>query len=144
MAYQTGKKTGNDTGSPGPTPAPTKTYVSPDPAQTRVFTPGYGTNSDPGASSAPQGHQRSSALADELRRVNAQSDGGDILGGIIAVGTGRSNDSGETMAPQTRHVDPTGYPAAHGMKSRQADSGSPGGTVPSKTGAVESAPVRKP
>ena len=46
---------------------------------------------------------------------------------------------------QTRKIDPTPQVApAHGMKSRQAGDGSPGGTIPNKIGASSAQPARKP
>lgn len=130
----------------GPTPAPTKPYVNPTLAP-RDFHGGYGQNNDTTPSSIAPGRAVSAPLADEIRRVNAQGDGGDLLGRIIERGTSRGAATDvELQSPQTRTVDATPYPAHPAMAKRGPDSGSPGGTVPSKLGAsaFDPASIRKP
>jgi hypothetical protein len=152
MAHQTNKNRAvkvpaegdaPNTGAPGPTPAPVKTYKNPDLEQMRVFQAGYGTNSDNSPSSLAPGTSKTSSLADELKRVNALGDQGDHLQDIISHGVAR-NSSVDLASPQTRDVSKTPYPAAHGMRSRQADSGSPGGQVPDKCGAPVSPLPKEP
>lgn len=140
MAYQTSKgrpviipaKGDAPPGTGNLTPPPTKPYVNPN-LRAREFAPAYGTNQYGGPSSVPEGHKTSSPLADELKRVNAMGDGDDFLQHVIEQGTARNVD--DHMSPQTRKVDDTPYPAAFGHRSRTADAGSPGGTVPTRCGA---------
>ena len=108
-------------GSPGFTPAPVRTYVNPNLEQTRAFSPNYGTNNDASPSSVDPGTKTTSPLADELRRVAAQSDAGDLLADIAMHGTSRDVSVGDMGAPQTRDVSPQGYPPAHGMKNPNAN-----------------------
>lgn len=118
-------------GSPGPTPAPVRPYQNPNLAQTRAFSPNYGTNNDPNPSSIEPGTKQTSPLADELRRVAAKSDGGDLLGDIAAHGTSRNVSVGDMQAPQTRDVAPEPYRASFGMRNRNANPV----TIPAKLGS---------
>jgi hypothetical protein len=133
MAYQVGKpvtvpaRGDAPQRKPGPTPAPTKTYVNPVVVE-RSAPSGYGVK-DLGPSSIEPGTKRTSPLADELKRMGAQGDGGDALQDVIEQGV-RTHAG----ADQTRKVDPTQYPTTYGLEKRGPDSGSPGGTVPSKCG----------
>ena len=146
MAYQTGKPPvtqpakgdAPNTGAPGPTPAPVKTYANPDLEQLRVFKPGYGTNNDNSPSSVPQGHKQTSALADELKRVNAQGDGGDALQDIIEQGVHMD------VGFQMRAISDKNVPTHPAQAKRAADSGSPGGTVPAQCGAAAMAAPKDP
>jgi len=108
-------------GSPGPTPAPVRTYVNPNLEQTRAFAPNYGTNADASPSSVDPGQRVTSPLADELRRVAALSDAGDLVGDIAEHGTSRDVSVGDMGAPQTRDVAPEPYPASFGMRNPNAN-----------------------
>jgi len=108
-------------GSPGPTPAPVRPYVNPNLSQARAFSPGYGTNNDPNPSSIEPGTKQTSPLADELRRVAALSDAGDLLGDIAEHGTSRDVSVGDMGAPQTRDVAPEPYPSSFGMRNPNAN-----------------------
>jgi hypothetical protein len=131
---------GNATsGAPGPTPAPLRKYVNPVLTE-RVETPGYGQAKNLGPSSIEPGTTLTSPLADELRRVAALSDAGDLLGDIAAHGTSRDSTVADLGAPQTRDVSQEGYPAAHGMRNPNANPV----TIPDKLGAPSTAPVRNP
>lgn len=150
MAFQnaTTKAKGNApaTGMPGPTPAPARKYTNPVLTE-RVEPTGYGMAKNLGPSSVEPGQVETSPLADELKRVNALGDGGDHLQDVIDHGTAR-NDSVELQAPQTRAVDSTMLPPAHGMKRQTAQSSKPGdvqvGSLPAKLGTSAAQPVRKP
>src|SRR5665213_1780437 len=107
-------------GSPGPTPAPVRPYTNPRLAQTRAFSPNYGTNNDPNPASVSPGTKTTSPLADELRRVAAKSDAGDLIGAIAQHGTARNGSVGDMQAPQTRDVAPQGYPSSFGMRNPNA------------------------
>jgi hypothetical protein len=114
------------TGAPGPTPAPTRKYVNPVLTE-RVEPTGYGQAKDLGPSSVEPGTTNTSPLADELKRVNAEGDGGDHLQDVIEHGIAR-NSSVDLAAPQTRDVSGVSPPLAHGQKRQ---------TTPSKVGDVE-------
>lgn len=134
MAYQVHKNRaitqparGNapNTGAPGPTPGPTKKY------QNLVLTErdeptGYGQAKNLGPSSVEPGVTITSPLADELRRVAADSDAGDLIGAIAEHGTAR-NSSVDLKSPQTRDV-PSDLRNVHPAMRRQ--------TTPSKVGDV--------
>jgi hypothetical protein len=132
-AHDIAKGNAPNTGAPGPTPAPTRPSA-PDviSAPRKGTAAGYGMNSDAGPVAIAPGATRQSPLADNLR-ASVDDDG--VLDRVQRDGTARP-------APdwQTRTVSDKGNPAAHGMASRQSNSGSPGGTIPAKIGA-SSAPV---
>lgn len=148
MAYQNARPVkkpaqGNakNTGAPGPTPAPVK-YVNPT-LNEKDFKPGYGTNHFTGASSVAPGQTAESDLARDLRSKAAQGDAGDLLGRIASRGTTRGNAAAvELQSPQTRDVDDSPYPTAHGMRNRSGE----GAKVPDKLGQAVFDPnsVRKP
>lgn len=153
MAFQTGRRTvkvaakgdAPNTGSPGASPAPTR-YANPSP-NPKQFVPTYGSNLDPHPSSLVPGEKATSPLADNLKNKAAEGDAGDLLGHIIQHGTARGKAAEvELQSPQTRDVDNTPYPPAFGHRSRQSDSGSPGGTIPNKLGesVFNPAAYRKP
>jgi hypothetical protein len=103
----------------------------------------YGMNGPHGnASSVAPGKRVISPLAANLES-SVDDDG--VLQTVINRGA-RMDDKNF----QTRVIDDKGYPAAHGMRSRTSDYGSPGGTIPVKTGAASETvpgygkPVRKP
>lgn len=148
MAYQNARKVteaakgdARNNGAPGPTPAPVKKYVEPLPGEKDEVT-GYGAARNFGPSSVEPGHTQTSSLADELKRMNALSDAGDHLQDVINHGTARNTavDIGQETGSQLRNVSAEPYPAAHGMRDRNANPV----TIPDKTGMVESNPVRKP
>ncbi len=147
MAYQTNKAKRRaittaakgdapNTGAPGPTPSPIKKYVNPILVE-RVEPTGYGQAKNLGPSSVEPGVTITSPLADELRRVAADSDAGDLIGDIAAHGTAR-NSSVDLKSAQTRDVPSDLQPLAHGMK-RQTSPSKVGdvsvGTLPSTCGA---------
>jgi hypothetical protein len=93
----------------------------------------YGGNAYAGRVVADPGKSVSSPLADELKRVNAQGDGGDALQTIIERGAHGGPDW------QTRDIGNGNVPTHPDMRGA-----SPGPKVPAKTGFSESQPVRKP
>ncbi len=105
---------------------------------------GQGQNGPQNRSWCLPGHASESPLASNLRQSQADSE--DVLSKVIEGGiTGKREDhTPSDLDWQRRKVDDTSYPASHGMKSRQAGDGSPGGTIPPTTGYRPSAPVRKP
>jgi len=129
MAFQNGKRPVTtaakgdkaDTGTPV-TVAPTKKWAPS--TDVKLFSPNYGTNNDPSPSSVEGA--RTSPLADELKRVNAEADGGDELQRIIEQGTAR-NSMVDLASPQTRSV-PDDLRNVHPAMKRQ--------TTPSKVGDV--------
>lgn len=98
-----------------------------------------GQNHYTGPSSAPVNAQPQSPMAKSL--AAGQDDGESVL---QAIQKGGSRALGPDW--QTRQVSDKPYAPAFGQKSRQADSGSPGSTIPSKIGAPTFNPtsVRKP
>lgn len=132
-----------NTGAPGKTPAPTTADMAraKDTAYGRTS---YGANAYAGRVVVDPGKSVSSPLADELRRVNAQGDGGDLLGRIISKSTRGPVADLDLQAPQTRpYTAEQKVPTSHGMKPANVG-GSPSGTVPSKLGKSVAVPVRKP
>jgi hypothetical protein len=155
------------TGAPGPTPAPAKRYKNPLLVE-RQETPGYGNAKDLGPSSIsidpndPHGYgqrdsgpvsvdpslSRTSPLADELKRLNAEGDGGDALQDVIDHGTARNN-SVDLVSSQTRPftLDQRVGTAA-GMKRQTAQSSKPGdvsvGTLPATLGANAAPDPKEP
>jgi hypothetical protein len=153
-----------NTGAPGFTPAPTRKYVNPT-MRERDPAVGYGNARDPSPSSFdpndPQGYgqkdggpvsvdpgvSRTSPLADELRRVAAESDAGDLLGDIAAHGTAR-DVSVDLQSLQTRpYSTDQKVGTTPGMK-RQTTPSKVGdvtvGKLPAKSGTPAAQPVRKP
>jgi len=134
MAHQTGKRAvtrpsagdAPNTGAPGPTPAPTRKYVNPVLVE-RIEPTGYGQAKNLGPSSVEPGTTNTSGLADELRRVAAESDAGDLLGDIAARGTAR-DASVDLDSKQTRPFTNEQGVATHPNMKRQ--------TTPSKVGDV--------
>jgi hypothetical protein len=98
---------------------------------------GYGQNG-PQPSSIDSGKRVLSPLAANLES-SVDDDG--VLKKILSRPRG-ALDAGSD--DQTRVIDDKGYPAAHGQVSRQANSGSPGGTIPATIGATSAPTVRKP
>jgi hypothetical protein len=126
------------TGNPGPTPAPARKYVNPVLTE-RDETPGYGSAKNLGPSSVEPGTTNTSPLADELKRVNAEGDGGDHLQDVIDHGTAR-NSMVDLASLQTRpYTNEQDVPTATGMKRQTAQSDKPGdvkvGTLPATLGA---------
>jgi hypothetical protein len=123
--------------APGPTPAPTRTYKNPVLTE-RDAPSGYGMSKNLGPSSVEPGTTNTSPLADELKRVNAESDAGDHLQDVIERGTAR-DAMVDLQSLQTRPftVDQD-VPTAHGMKRQTAQSSKPGdvkvGTLPATLG----------
>jgi len=116
------------------TPAPTRP-PAPDEI-TEIRHPGvqtHGMNGPNNPSSVPPGVGGPlSALA---KNMEASSDDEGLLDRIAQRGVGKSVIADvDLQSPQTRDVSKEPYPSAHGQTRRQADSGSPGSTVPSVTG----------
>ncbi len=139
MAYQNARqvKTAARGDAPsqkiGPTPAPVKKYVNPILTE-RVEPTGYAMAKNLGPSSVEPGTSNTSPLADELKRVNAQSDAGDELQNIIESGTARDSMV-DLQSLQTRPYDDVqDVPTTPGMRNRNNE----GGTIPAKLG--DSAP----
>ena len=151
MAYQNARKptTGGkakgdarNTGAPGPTPPPRTKYKQPESGE-KFQVVGYGAARNFGPSSADPGVTITSPLADDLRNVAAQGDGGDLLGRIAERGTARGPAADvELQSPQTRDVDASPYPTAHGMRNRSGE----GAKVPNRLGesVFNPASIRKP
>jgi hypothetical protein len=96
----------------------------------------------PQPSSVNPGQASESVLAQNLRQ---SSDPEDLLGQVIKNGvSGRGDKIPTDGNVQQRTVSDTQYPAAHGMRSRSASDGSPGGLVPDKTGWNPAVQVRQP
>ena len=92
----------------------------------------------------PNSHSRkqtpNTALAIAQNLESSVDDDG-VLKTILSGPRGALSEDGSDW--QTRKIgNEQVVPSAHGMKSRQADSGSPGGTIPAKIGAA-SAPLPK-
>jgi hypothetical protein len=100
---------------------------------------GHGMNGDTNGSSAPIG-KIVSPLGLNLRASVEDS----AIEDVIANGMGRkaNYDSASKLTGQERTISDEAFPAAHGQVSRQANSGSPGGTIPPTIGA-SSAPLPK-
>lgn len=119
-----------NTGSPGPTPAPHAEFD-------RTAGQQYGENQFPGfqpkggASSLNPGQKHTNdylAPSDEVRDT------------IIARGLNTKDDA-STANFQIRKLSDKTVPTHSAMASRAANSGSPGGTVPSKLGITQEAPL---
>jgi len=67
-----------------------------------------------------------------------------VLKSLQVNGHGDQSGENSAVADLQRKVDTTGYPPAHGMAKRGADSGSPGGVIPSTIGATSAPVARKP
>ena len=126
-----------NTGAPGPTPPPSRP-APPDevtelrhPANLRS---GYGLNGYSGPSSIPPGQQKLSPLAENLK-ASSEAPDGLTLDHIIQHGTARDT-SVDLQSTQTRKIDATPSKSSFGLTRRGIDSGSPGGTVPARTGAI--------
>jgi hypothetical protein len=115
---------------------------SPPPDQiTNVRSPtgqGYGMNGPQNPSSVEPGKRVLSPLAANLES-SVDDDG--VLAKVLSRPRGALDEGTDD---QTRKIDDKGYPAAHGQVSRQANSGSPGGTIPATIGATSAPTVRKP
>lgn len=105
---------------------------------------GYGLNGPQNRSWCAPGHAVESPLATNLRESQADSE--DVLSKIIAGGVAGRDDNipADAVDWQRRKIDDTPYQSSFGQTSRQANSGSPGGTVPEKTGWNPGVPVRQP
>jgi hypothetical protein len=124
-----------DTGTPVSLP-PVKIKGPDVVSQARLGGDHYGQNSGTSnPSSISVGEAVESDMAKSMR--SAVNDEG-LLDRIARVGVAKSGDSVDLQSPQTRKVSDTAYPAVHGQSSRQANSGSPGGAIPTKNGAVDS------
>jgi hypothetical protein len=113
------------------TPAPDATAVRAPAGQ------GYGTNSAVGNPSSilPGQGGPQSTLA---RNMQDTADADGILAQVVIQGLGR-HDEGNNE--QTRKIDTTGYPVAHGMTRQQASGAV---KVPPKCGWSGAVPVRRP
>ena len=101
---------------------------------------GYGRNQYGGPSSV--GVNDSARMNDFSNLATPKDD--EVLASLIANGHGDQSGENSAVADLQRKVNTTGYPAAHGMRSRVADDGSPGGGIPAKLGAPSAQPARKP
>jgi len=114
------------TGAPGPTPAPKSKPTAPDLiSQVRSPVTGgnrYGQNQFAGRSSLNPGETLISPMAASLKA--AQDDGESVLDAVISRGAKMADSNFETRAEPA-----TPYPAAHGMKHRTVNDGSPGDKV---------------
>lgn len=131
---------GPNTGMPK-TPAPTKRF-NPS-TNVKDFKAGYGTNLDPGPSSAPVGSTRTSALADDLHQF-AQKDG--ELDDIIREGTAKSHAGydvkvGTLDSDQLRKIAAGNLPTHSGMKRQQNPDALPHGKTPGKLPAKSGSPT---
>jgi hypothetical protein len=128
-----------NTGTPV-TPSPTKKYIAPDlisAPRAPISGGGYGQSGGVGLnnpSSIPPGTRLTSKLGEVL--AEASDDGEGVLEKIIA-GQGHGDNEQDATADLRRKIDITPFPSVHGQTSRQANSGSPGGTIPAKIGALD-------
>lgn len=140
MSIQTGKRPSTtaargdkaDTGTPV-TVAPVKKWAPS--TNVKQFAPGYGTNLDPSPSSVEGA--RTSGLADELRRVAANSDAGDLLGKIIERGCRMNSDTDDGQ--RLSDIGEKASPVHPNMKAPNSS-----GTVPTKLGASAAPPPKEP
>lgn len=130
----------NPTAGPNKTPAPLRAPpATPDLARSQSMgRESYGANAYGGASSIEPGTTVTQTGID-IRPPDGDAaldlvkKHGTVLGG---------KDPAESW--QDRDESQQGYPAAHGMRNRQANDGSPGGQIPATVGATSEQPVRKP
>jgi hypothetical protein len=121
----------------------------------RAAKSGYGMNSYAGPSSLTpmdDSNKGVSLLAANMKEAGER--GSDpVLDAIVKAGTAAMDVTltGDAVmaadgaaGTQIRKIAAGNVPDAHGMKSRQAGDGSPGGTIPSKIGASSAQPIRKP
>ena len=127
---------GPATGMPGPTPAPTRPFA-PDVISHPRAPVGAGYGMSGGAenpSSIAPGVELSSQMSKVLR--DAQNDGEDALGKLIAGGT---HDDSRTGIPdiddEERTVSAEQYPPAHGMKQQQQHDSKQWSSLPATLGA---------
>ena len=102
---------------------------------------GYGRNQFSGPSSVSV--KDSATMNDFENLATPKSD--EALDSLIANGHGDQRGENSAVADLQRKISTDqAVPTAFGMGKRGAADGSPGGTMPAKTGAPVSAPVRKP
>jgi hypothetical protein len=99
---------------------------------------GYGRGQYGGPSSV--GVNDSAHMTDFENLATPKND--PVLASLIANGHGDQSGENSAVADLQRKIDTTGYAPAHGMRSRVADDGSPGGGILAKLGA-SSAPLPK-
>ncbi len=136
MAYQGNK------------PAPARINRTPAPDEvTNIRHPsaaGPGMNG-PQASSVAPGQASESVLAQNLRQ---SSDPQDLIGQVIRNGVSGRDDRIPVNAAETdwqrRPVSDDAYPTSYGLSKRGPSTGSPGSTVPPKTGWNPGVQVRQP
>jgi len=137
MAYQVSKPVTKpapgdapNTGAPGPTPPPV------DVVRSRSFgRENYGSNAYDGRVVTDPGERVSSPLADALEAKQHGDSGALTLEHIRQHGTARDS-SVDLASSQTRpYTSEQKVASVHGQTRRNSDAGSPGGTVPSATGA---------
>ena len=102
-------------------------YVGVDPKASKTWGRANTSRNNPGANaysgaSSLTGKQKADASAVPASKADA------TLDAVIKGGVKAATDW------QTRDVDHSQLPASHGLRSRQSDEGSPGGTVPATTG----------
>lgn len=98
------------------------------------------SSGDPGDNSGRQGYGGPSSLNPGERSGKAAIDphgpaGADPVLQNLIHGTARAIDGEDDWQTNPAYNQPKPFPSAHGHTSRQANSGSPGGVVPQKTGA---------
>lgn len=102
---------------------------------------GYGRNQFSGPSSVSV---KDSATMNDFENL-ATPKNDEALNSLITNGHGDQSGENSAVADlQLKISTDQAVPTAFGMSKRGASDGSPGGTVPAKTGMVASAPVRKP
>lgn len=118
------------------TPAPTKPArpAAPDViSQARKGGDAYGQNSGTAnPSRLNPGEVLKSPMALNIEASSNDQSGESLLGRIARLGVAKSGDAVDTMSPQTRSGSDTAFPSAFGHAKRGADSGSPGGVIPTK------------
>lgn len=127
------------------TPAPTRPAAPDVISRVRQGGDAFGQNGPAGnVSSLPPGvGGPQTALGKNLKASVSDP----LIDRIVQQGTARGPAANvELQSPQTRSVSDTAYPSVHGQSKRGADSGSPGGLIPSKMGAsgTVAQPIRKP
>ena len=123
------------TGGENATPAPTGAVTTPDQARSTSWGRSSGAAGDnPGK----QGYGGPSSVNPGERpgpaTVNPQARTDTVLDGLIRGGVAALDKQDDW---QTRKLDDTSSPVHPAMAKRGSDSGSPGGTIPAKTGAMK-------
>lgn len=133
------------TGGENLTPPPTKPVTTPEMARSTSFGRSSGDAGDNpgkngfgGASSVNPGERPGPAT------VNPQASTDSVLSALIHGGVAALDKGDDWQTRSDAYADAKGYPLHDGLAKRRVDSGSPGGTIPAKTGWNPGAPVPKP